>query len=217
MNVVFPNSIKKYMKLQCNNSVSDYTECPELRSIYGFLGSLSPGRVLDIGSGIGRASVYLRNEFEWRDTDFYLLDGDCGDTQVAGIHPKVSDDFYNSLKATKEFCLANNIAEERLFLVDATKPLPFESETFDLCYSLKSIGFHWPIDEHLDKLYKPLKTGAYILFELRSLLASKYPNHRWKRINDFVQRQISAVDLSKYVLIRYDSKADTPVLILQKK
>jgi len=161
VDIVFPEACELYVDLQCNNSVKDYTDCAEVQPFMDRLSKLCPQNVLEIGAGIGRVSVYLRNALAWCDTHFWLMDGDTGTEQVAGISYELKDDFYNSFVATNAFCTANNISEERLTLIDAAKD-EWPQVKFDLCYSFKAIGFHWPINEYLLRVYPYMKKGALL-------------------------------------------------------
>lgn len=213
--IIVPDSVKKYMDLQCNGRLSDYTDCLEFQSISNLFSLSIPKNVVDLGSGIGRASVYLRNQYSWSDTNFYLVDGNTGDKQIAGLHQKVSNHFYNSFLATKSFCLANNISTEHLYLIDASKRMAFVKHQFDFCYSLKAIGFHWPILEYLNRLYQYMKPGAYFIFELRSIFPGVYPKERIRRISLFNEQQIFSVDTTKYEMNPVDTSCRFPLLVLR--
>ena len=117
IDIKFPKNVKKYIDLQCNGSLFKYTELPELETIEGVLSGVTPKNVLEIGAGIGRASVYLFKYFNWEGVNFYLLDGNSGDIQVNGTnHSESKNSFYNSIDATKAFCKANNLNNLNLCL-----------------------------------------------------------------------------------------------------
>ena len=63
IDIKFPKNVKKYIELQCNGALFKYTELPELETIKNELVGLNPKHVLEIGAGIGRASVYLFKYF----------------------------------------------------------------------------------------------------------------------------------------------------------
>lgn len=210
-----PHDVKKYVNLQCNNVLSDYETCPEMRTAFPILSKLRPSNVLELGSGIGRVSVFLRNYFKWDTTNFYLLDGDSGDVQIAGIHYTTNKDFYNSLDATKSFCVENNISEERLFLVNAETCSGISDVQFDLCYSCKAIGFHWPINDYLVQFSKNFEVGSYLFFELRSNDKKVYSTEeRWKRVMKIVDMQVNGINRSDFDVIKLPD--EDPLLILRK-
>lgn len=203
------------MGLQCNSALSDYTDCPEFNTVHDLLSFISPKNALDLGSGIGRASVFLRKRYGWDDTNFYLLDGDSGDKQVAGLNYSVGKNFYNSFDAAIEFCTANEIDSEKLFLINAEER-DLGTTKFDLCYSLKAIGFHWPITSYLEKLYANLSKDAYLFLELRSVNPNYYPAKRIPRMHNFVNAQLDAIDSKKYRRMGLNLRDKFPILILQK-
>lgn len=219
MNVLIPDECKKYMELQCNSVLDDYRNCPELDPILGFLEQLNPKRVLELGAGLGRVSVFIKNCFDWRSTEFYLLDGDSGEEQIAGIHWDTKPAFYNSLASTEEFCTHNNIKEEKLFLLNAEKRWAVDKKIkFDLCYSFKAIGFHWPINEYLDIIKDNLERKAYLLFEIRNEERSLYNTDKiWKRRCDFVKHQLDYVaKFNDYVLVQKIDNTRYPLILLQR-
>ena len=210
MKIVFPISASKYVDLQCNNSIPEYTECPEISSIRDFLAALKPENVLEVGAGLGRVSVFLFKTYGWLNTKFHLLDGDSGNKQICYVHSAVSDHFYNSIKASKEFCLANGIPEENLILHNAEKDDWKDYEVkYDLCYSFKAIGFHWPVTGYLDIIYPMLAKGAYLIFEIRE--------PRNKHFTNFNNKQLRDIDPDKYETVDLIIDTKYPILILRKK
>ncbi len=206
MQIVFPEECKKYMELQCNSDISLYTDFPENKNISGYLKGTQPKKAIDLGSGIGRASVWFKQHYGWDDTEFYLMDGDHGDVQLDGLR-KDTDGFYNSLDCTKAFCEANELnynlvnAENK----DWDKDIP---KDFDIAYSFLAFGFHWEIDQVLDKVYSILKPGGYAIFGLRGIEKQKW-----------VQEQIFHLPSECFEMIEFIIKPKATkesVLILKK-
>ncbi len=214
IDIIFPKSAEKYANLQCNSQISDYKNCPELGQISNFLANLHPIRVLELGAGLGRGSVWLRNTFNWNSTQFYLLDGNSGEEQIAGINSAIGNNFYNSLSATEEFCLANGIDKEKLFLINAEETLSFDNIKFDLCFSIKSIGFHWPIASYLNLLERSFAPNCYCFFELRSV--KNCVESRKKRMAKFVESQLKSIDLTVFTIVQFDPNLTFPILVLKK-
>lgn len=203
------------MELQCNSVITDYTECPEVEKIAPILETLKPKRVLELGAGLGRVSVFLNKKYNWHSTDFYLLDGDTGDVQIAGLHDEVGEDFYNSFDATKEFCLANGMNQDKLHFINAEWNWNFIGLQFDLCYSFKAIGFHWPINSYLEKIVSNIRSKSYLFFEIRDTRRKSYPTEKhWQRRVNFVKRQLNNVDKSKYKIVEAQTDRPNPVLVL---
>lgn len=211
MDINFPDNVKRYIELQCNTSLHKYTEFFELKHIKNELSNINPSNVLEIGSGIGRASVYLFKYFNWNNTNFYLLDGNSGDKQVSGISNNGIGSFYNSLDATREFCLSNGITN--LYLLNAEKEDWKKIDVkFDICYSFLAVGFHWPVSLYLNIIYEMLVDNALLIFGIRS---------GDSRFDTFMDTQIDSIDLNKYEVLKlkrsqkYNDRDS--VLILAKK
>jgi len=218
MKVVFPDACVEYISIQCNNDLAAFEECAEIEHAKEILQNIKPKNVIEIGAGLGRVSVFLKNKFNWVTTNFYLLDGDSGHAQIAGMHEAVGNDYYNSIKATKSFCKANGIPEEKLRIINAENSWKHNLQVkFDLCYSFKSMGFHWPITSYLIDLYEFLNPKAYLIFEMRSTDRTKYETDiRWNRAKRFVQRQIDNINEERYEIIKLQVEKDHPILVLQR-
>ena len=130
----------------------------------------APSTVLEIGGGIGRASVYFRKRFDWHATRFYMLDGDSGDYQHREIGSGARDEFYNSFDATRRFCAENSIESERLTMLDASTPAwkdDLKNRQFDYIYSFLAIGFHWGIEQYLSDLRPLCHPDTRLIFGMR--------------------------------------------------
>lgn len=204
MDIKFPDKIKKYIELQCNGDLSLYNDFPELINIKDILNTLNPNKTLDIGSGIGRASMFLFKYFNWADTQFLLLDGDSGDKQLAGIRQD-TDAFYNSLEATKLFCESNGLKNYKTYNAEENKYL--EEFNIDLVFSFLAIGFHWGVNIYLDKIYNNLSVACILIFGIRGIEAKEWVDKQVKSIN-------KKYEIVKYILKPTSSRES--ILILKK-
>jgi len=209
--IEFPDQIKKYMELQCNSNKYLYTNFPELTHIKSYLTDLNPKNVLDIGSGIGRASVFFFKYFDWEDTTFYLLDGNYGTKQIYGIKYNLDKAYYNSLEHTELFCNANKLTNYKIVDADSWKSIQTFPK-FDLVYSFLAIGFHFELSLYLNEcLEKFLHKDSLLIFGIRG-----YQHHNWNI------SQINKIDTSKYKILEVKEAADSKkdrnsVLILEYK
>ena len=209
IDVVFDPSVVKYSRLQCNDDRIMFTNMPEVARIEEFV-SNKPETILEIGGGIGRASVYFRNRFNWDNTKFYMLDGNSGEKQIAPIDGDGTNDFYNNFDATIKFCLDNNITN--IELMDASN-LNWKDQIkdvkFNLIYSFLSIGFHWNIDMYLDHLYEYCNDNTVLLFGMRGT----------DRGDDFALKQEKIVnEHPKYQIVKTIRESElyrTSVLVLK--
>jgi len=192
IDIVFPKSVEKYIELQCNDALFKYTNLPELKNIEGELKGAIPKNVLEIGAGIGRASVYLFKYFSWINTNFYLLDGDSGNKQVNGTNHESKDSFYNSIDAAKNFCKSNGMTKVH-FLNAEEEDWKDIDVKFDLCYSFLAIGFHWPMSLYLDTIYNMLTDNALLIFGVRPIA---------KQFDDFMNKQIDDINTNYYEIVK---------------
>ena len=76
MDIVIRDEVRQWMRLQMNGKVAYYTDAPDVEDALSLLDiDPKPENVLDVGSGIGRASVYLNKRLGWNETTFWLLVG----------------------------------------------------------------------------------------------------------------------------------------------
>jgi hypothetical protein len=224
INIIFPESTKKYVALQANSDTIIYRQPPYLKVVEEWVQALNPAVCLELGAGIGRMSVYFRKKFGWKDTFYYLQDGNSGDVQYGGIRDHNENEFYNSFTATREFCEANGVEN-----FETVQSLTQISKQVDFCYSFAAIGFHWHIDLYLDQLPSVLAPGAHLLFELKAPIAEsdKAGQERRDEYQRFFDNQVSyarshsaykvldVVNLDNYSGYRYKDR--TYFLIMQSK
>lgn len=120
-----------------------------------YLIDLKPKKVLDIGCGIGRSSVFFKNFFGWEDTIFYLADFNelvyCADKNFVpcGKHSNAEPIPYNNLSITEEFCKNNNLTNFEL--IDISKDKMENLQDINLVYSFHCIGYHWDLEKAIEK------------------------------------------------------------------
>lgn len=207
VNVIFPEDTKKYVGLHCNNKIKQFSLLCELKDIEKYL-RRTPRVALDVGAGLGRASVFFFKALNWKKTLFILADGDSGEMQFAGMSEGKAE-FYNSLKATESYCQANGMQDFKTFNIEklAWGKLPREP---DLVYSFLALGFHWPINSFLEDVYPALSKKCRLIFELR---AGNAVALKW------AVQQIENIDRNKYDIIGRFLKADRKAenfIILEK-
>jgi len=208
LNIVFPEDVKKYVKLQCNNKLRLFFNPPEFKRIKDFLKKLNPKVVLEMGSGIGRASVCLFKYFNWENTLFILADGDSGEKQLSGMR-KWAREYYNSLDATESFCRANKLNNFRIFNLEKSTWKDLSCKP-DLVYSFYALGFHWPINQFLIDIYPFLENKCNLIFGLRGTSYAK----KW------VDNQVNNIDYDKYRIINnfFDPEdVESGSIILERK
>lgn len=189
ISVVFPKNTEKYVGLQCNNNKKEFSSLYGIEKIEEFL-KKTPRVALDVGSGLGRVSVFFFKFLEWNETLFILADGDSGDKQFAGMR-KGKADFYNSFTATESFCRANGMTNFKTFNLEKStwNKLPNKP---DLVYSFRALGMHWPINSFLEDVYPMLRKKCRLIFELRGTDEAALT---------WTKQQIAKINHSKYGII----------------
>jgi len=185
----FPPECEEYVNLQCNGDKSLYEDFPEHKHIDEYLKDMRPENVLDIGAGIGRASVWLFKKYGWDCADYFLVDGDSGNKQFEGIR-KNSREYYNNWDCAHTFCEANGIDVYHRMCVDPEVLYSIDKK-FDLIYSFLAFGFHWPIDMYMDDLYHLCKKNTILIFGLRGT-----EKKAW------IEGQIEKIDPKKYKVLK---------------
>lgn len=109
-----------------------------------------PKKILELGCGLGRMSVYLNKQLDY-DPKFILADFDDVSKKIKyGWNPGKS--FYNKLNLTNKFCLMNGLINFETF--DLSKNDILKLKDIDLIISVMSVGFHYPIEQYMEKLLK---------------------------------------------------------------
>ncbi len=178
MNMVISDKLLPWINLQIDGRPHWYRAAPDVEDAIALLDAdLKPKNALEVGSGIGRGSVYLSKRLGWDETTFWLLDGDStgkkNQKQIACVHANESlDHIYNSMEAAAIYCGDNGL-NGRVELVNVAKWEAFvkrlveQGVMFDVAYSFKSIGFHWPVAGYLKRLAPFMREGSLFVFETR--------------------------------------------------
>lgn len=188
VDITFPPGTEKYVDLQCKGEVL-YTNMPETQALDGLLNGLNPKTAIELGCGIGRATVYLSKRYGFSDTKFVMFDGDSGEQTLCGADRSGNSDFYNSLDMTRKYCEANQVKNMEIINAEVT-PLTEIPHTFDLAYSFLAIGFHWSITMYLDQLHQKMPKGGVCIFGMQG---NDKPDG-----DAFTKKQISSINKSQW-------------------
>lgn len=135
----------------------------EFNAIKGFIGT--PSRILELGCGLGRMSVYMNWKLGDPNAHFILADANeiTHESNISGWNP--GRDFYNNMQTTKDFCNENGL--DNLSLFDINRDNPSDIGKVDLVYSFLAVGFHFPIEESLPKFWSCLTPNSTLIFGVR--------------------------------------------------
>jgi SAM-dependent methyltransferase len=144
-----------------NSIAADYTE------IKSFLPE-NAKKILDIGCGVAGIDVYLNQHFQQEKPDIFLLDKTALNDQIYyDFHQAAA--FYNSLQVASEVLRLNEVAQEKIHLLEANEEcrIPVD-ETFDLVVSFISWGFHYPVRTYVQEVHRVLRSGALAILDVRN-------------------------------------------------
>ena len=141
-----------------------------------------PGTIADLGCGLGRSTVFIKQMMGWQQSRSILIDG-TSESGVAivgklgkyqtGFHHElhVKESVYNSLALTEAFLRSNSMENF------VTKPLesfplrdPNELGSIDLLFSFQAVGYHWDIQTALRdlKLLQLINKNGMLIFGIRN-------------------------------------------------
>ena len=148
-----------------NKNLEKITEELFLKEIETFRNFLpkSVKNIMDIGCGLGIINIHLNQIYENK-PNFFLLDKNKIDKKIKyGFSSNYES--YNDLKETKNLLLENNIENNFINLFDVEKPIVI-NEKIDLIISLKSMGYHYPLEVYLELFRKCSKPSSTFIFDV---------------------------------------------------
>jgi len=120
--------------------------------------------IMDIGCGLGILNIFLNKHYNNFPT-FFLLDKNKIDRKIKYGHSKTYES-YNLLDNTKNILVKNGINIEKLKLYDVEKKILVPSKSIDLVISIKSMGYHYPIDIYFELLRKVCNQHTIYIFDI---------------------------------------------------
>jgi len=154
-------AITPQFKLRCDETSRRVWELSQNGSCWGELEVLepllralgNPGRVLEIGPGLGRSVVFMKRKLGWEDVPFDLFEGDGPARSYPLLAPRAADSFRGDLEALAAVLEHNGTSAWRIVdagvrggrLVDLEPP-------YDLVYSFYGVGFHWRLEDFWQEL-----------------------------------------------------------------
>lgn len=134
-------------------------------NLYGNEEFNRPNRILELGAGLGRGSIYLNHVFQNPSLAWVLADRDGSSEENTGAFEPKEDEYYCDFKATKSFCKLNGLDKIRLF--DTEKEDWRQLGKFSLIFSFCSFGMHVPIERYIDRIVELCKEDTVLIFGTR--------------------------------------------------
>ena len=143
--LIFTNFFVNYFQIEDIEKRTEELFQNEIELIKNYLPK-KVENIMDIGCGLGIINIFL-NKIYNNQTNFYLLDKNKIDKV---IKYGFSSDYesYNDLKETENLLSNNNISSGLIHVIDVEKEFKIDVK-IDLVISLKSMGYHYPIDQYL--------------------------------------------------------------------
>lgn len=158
---IFTNFFINYFQ---NTTLEQNSENLFLREVETFKKYLPKNvkNIMDVGCGLGIIDIYLNRIFN--NPKFFLLDKNRIDKKIKyGF--SLNYESYNDLNETKNLLLNNEIKLDQINLVDVEKTINI-NEKIDLVISLKSMGYHYPLENYLNLFKKHCSQDAIFIFDI---------------------------------------------------
>ena len=143
--LIFTNFFVNYFQVEDIEKRTEELFQKEIELIKKYLPKKAEN-IMDIGCGLGIINIFL-NKIYNNQPNFFLLDKNRIDKV---IKYGFSSDYesYNDLKETRNLLINNDIRPSSINTFDVEKDFKIDAK-IDLVISLKSMGYHYPIDQYL--------------------------------------------------------------------
>jgi SAM-dependent methyltransferase len=130
-------------------------------------------KVLDIGCGIGLLDLLIYRNTSGGKPDLYLFDKSVDLTALSStsIAPTGFNDRYvftASLDQSARFLKLNGVADQHIHLCEVGAWRIADGAPFDLVFSRKSWGFHYPLSEYLDEVVSSVSQHGAVITDVRA-------------------------------------------------
>lgn len=177
---LFTNFFINYFQNQDLEKITEELFLKELNTFKNFLPN-SVNTIMDIGCGLGIINIYLNKFFEKKPI-FFLLDKNRIDRKIKyGF--SLNYESYNDLNETKNILLGNEIDSDCVYLFDVEKQFQINKK-IDLVISLKSMGYHYPINSYIELLRNCCTKNTVFIYDIGE---NQYDENYLKTIFDDVK------------------------------
>ena len=166
---IFTNILVNYFHHKDLEKKTENLFLTEIKTFKNYLPN-SVNNVMDIGCGLGIINIYLNKIFNNK-PNFFLLDKNRIDKK---IKYGFSDNYesYNDLTETKNILLNNKFKNSCIKLFNVENKIIINKK-IDLVISLKSMGYHYPLEIYLNLFKKCCSKNTIFIFDVNEKYYNK--------------------------------------------
>jgi len=168
---------RKFWELEQNASCLGEFEALEV------LRDREVSKVLDIGCGLGRSSVFAKRYFNWSGVDFHLYDDDMwdwgkgtkngkyigGKKRWAGrMEDRDERSFFSDLSVLQEILAYNGCNTFKVFDAQGFDYGFWGLGKYDVIWSFLAVGFHWDLRQFWGEIENLLNPGGVFIATVRT-------------------------------------------------
>lgn len=159
---IFTNILINYFQQKDLEKKTESLFLKEIKTFKNYLPN-SVNNVMDIGCGLGIINIYLNKIFNNK-LNFFLLDKNRVDRKIKyGFSHNYES--YNDLIETKNILLNNNFKNSCIKLINVENKIIINKK-IDLVISLKSMGYHYPLEIYLNLFKKCCSKNTIFIFDV---------------------------------------------------
>ncbi len=145
---IFTNFLIHYFQKKNLENLTENLFKNELNTFEKYL-PVNVENIVDIGCGLGILHIYINQKYQ-NQPNFYLLDKNTVDTKIKyGFSENYES--YNDLNQTKNILINNGLLNEQIFIKNVDEKISIDKK-INLVISLKSMGYHYPIENYIELL-----------------------------------------------------------------
>ena len=119
--------------------------------------------IMDIGCGLAVLDIFINEKYS-NQPNFYLLDKNTIDTKIKYGFSK-NYESYNDLNETINILQKNGLSKNQIYVKNVDEKFTI-NQKIDLVISLKSMGYHYPIENYIELLRKNCNNETVFIFDV---------------------------------------------------
>ena len=159
---IFTNFLIHYFQKNDLKILTENLFRKELETFEKYLPS-NVENIMDIGCGLGVLNIFINQKYQ-NNPNFYLLDKNTVDNKIKYGFSKDYES-YNDLNETKNILLKNGLSKEQIYIKNVDQEIMIDNK-INLVISLKSMGFHYPIENYINLIKKTCSTETTFIFDV---------------------------------------------------